>query len=326
MRNAALALTGLRVANWPGLLDAAFRLAVLLSCFWTLGQLSHGRIPLSVMVETQTLQGRFTTLCCFATGLRGGFVNKILVAGFLIAVSTMSANAADLGARPYARVPAVYAGYDWSGFYIGGNVGEALCRNCWSNTVFLGVATVPSFGEGCSNAAGATLGGQIGYRWQSISWVFGLEAQGNWADLSASNPSPLLGGTTSNVSKIDAIGLFTGQIGYAWNASLFYVKGGAAVTKDRYNGIVTSTNFVFDTARETRWGAVAGIGGEYGFAPNWSFGIEWDHLFMGNRNIGFASTTPPTIALRTESISQDVDLVTARINYHWGASPVVARY
>jgi outer membrane immunogenic protein len=254
-------------------------------------------------------------------------VNKFLVAAFVVAIGTASASAADLESRPITRVPAVYAGYDWSGFYIGGNAGEALSRNCWSNTVFLGVPTVPNFAEGCSNAAGAALGGQIGYRWQSISWVFGLEAQGNWADLSASNQS-LITATITNVSKTDAIGLFTGQLGYsgAWENCLIYVKGGAAVTNAKYNGLVTTTSFVFDTARETRWGAVAGIGGEYGFAPNWSFGIEWDHLFMGDRTVGFTTTTPPTFAFRTDSIRQDVDLVTARINYHWGASPVIARY
>jgi outer membrane immunogenic protein len=152
-----------------------------------------------------------------------------------------------------------------------------------------------------------------------------VEAQGNWADLSASNPSKLSGAIT-NASKTDAVGLFTGQVGYSiWENSLVYVKGGAAVTNDKYNGLITVTNSVFDTARETRWGAVAGIGGEYGFAPNWSFGIEWDHLFMGNRNIGFTSTAVPTFAFRTESIRQDFDMVTARINYHWGG-PVVGRY
>jgi outer membrane immunogenic protein len=288
---------------------------------------SDRAIPfLSVMAEIQTPERILATLPCCTTSA-GGFVNRFLVAAVVIAGSTASASAADLGARPYTKVPAVYAGYDWSGFYIGGNVGEALTRSCWSNTVFLGFATVPSFAEGCSNAAGATLGGQVGYRWQSISWVFGLEAQGNWADLSASNQS-LLSGAITNASKVDAIGLLTGQLGYsgAWENCLIYVKGGAAVANDKYNGVATITNTVFDTARETRWGAVAGIGGEYGFAPNWSFGIEWDHLFMGNRNVGFTSTSTPTFAFRTESIRQDIDMVTARINYHWGASPVVARY
>jgi outer membrane immunogenic protein len=46
---------------------------------------------------------------------------------------------------------------------------------------------------------------------------------------------------------------------------------------------------------------------------------------MGNRNIGFTSVAVPTFAFRTESIRQDVDIVTARINYHWG-DPVVGRY
>ena len=32
---------------------------------------------------------------------------------------------------------------------------------------------------------------------------------------------------------MDAFGLFTGQIGYAWNNTLVYVKGGAAVISDR---------------------------------------------------------------------------------------------
>ena len=36
----------------------------------------------------------------------------------------------------------------------------------------------------------------------------------------------------STHSKIDAFGLFTGQVGYAVNNVLFYVKGGAAVTSD----------------------------------------------------------------------------------------------
>jgi outer membrane immunogenic protein len=59
--------------------------------------------------------------------------------------------------------------------------------------------------------------------------VFGLEAQGNWADFSGSNLSLLAGAGfgVTNRNKIDAFGLFTGQIGYAVNNALLYVKGGA---------------------------------------------------------------------------------------------------
>ena len=88
--------------------------------------------------------------------------------------------------------------------------------------------------SGCRERSGGLVGGQIGYRWQASQWVFGLEAQGDWADLSnrASACSiPLF----STRTKTDGIGLFTGQIGYAWNAALFYVKGGAAVTSNRFS-------------------------------------------------------------------------------------------
>ena len=38
--------------------------------------------------------------------------------------------------------------------------------------------------DGCRERSGGLIGGQIGYRWQASQWVFGLEAQGDWADLS----------------------------------------------------------------------------------------------------------------------------------------------
>ena len=40
---------------------------------------------------------------------------------------------------------------------------------------------------------------------------------------------------------------------------------------------------------DTRWGAVVGVGLEYGFTPNWSFGVEYNHLFMGERTLNFTN-------------------------------------
>jgi len=168
-------------------------------------------------------------------------------------------------------------------------------------------------------------------KWNDVS----LEAQGDWANLKGSNTSAIgtFGGVPfANQTKIDSIGLFTGQVGYAWNNVLWYVKGGAAVTDDKYRGTVTATGALFDSASETRWGGVVGTGLEYGFAPNWSVAVEYDHLFMGNHSRNFTSTgvlavVPVGGVFRTDSIRQDVDLITARINYrfNWGG-PVVGRY
>jgi outer membrane immunogenic protein len=179
--------------------------------------------------------------------------------------------------------------------------------------------------EGCHDATGGVAGGQVGYRWQSSAWVFGVEAQGDWADLRGSSLSLGLH-NVRNRSSIDAFGLFTGQIGYAFNNALLYVKGGAAITSDKYNGVNNATDIAFDEARETRWGGIVGVGLEYGFTPNWSAAIEYDHLFMGNHVNNLTALFPPVgAASRSENIRQDVDLLTVRVNYRFGG-PVVARY
>src|SRR6202165_6162740 len=146
----------------------------------------------------------------------------------LVALGLAPASAADLAARPYTKAPPpmIAAVYDWSGFYIGANGGWGSSRKCWDINNNFGVI-VPPFREGCHDATGGFAGGQIGYRWQAGGWVFGLEAQGDWADLTGSQvsamvlPPPFGAGRVTDRSKIDSFGLFTGQIGYAWKNPLF---------------------------------------------------------------------------------------------------------
>jgi outer membrane immunogenic protein len=245
--------------------------------------------------------------------------------GLVVLGMAAPASAADLAARPYTKAPPPMVApiYDWTGFYIGANGGGGTSRKCWDLvTTPGGVPVFPFAPEGCHNATGGTAGGQIGYRWQATNWVFGVEAQGNWADFRGDNVS-LFFPTDRNRSRIDAFGLFTGQVGYAWNNVLFYVKGGAAVTADKHDIFEIPTGALFSSARETRWGGTVGAGLEYGFAPNWSVGIEYDHLFMGNRNITF--TTPAGVFDGTDRIRQDVDMGLVRVNYRWGG-PIIAKY
>jgi outer membrane immunogenic protein len=236
------------------------------------------------------------------------------------------ASAADLAARPYTKAPPpmIAAIYDWSGFYIGGNGGWGSSRNCWDFIDPAGLL-VP---EGCHNADGGVAGGQIGYRWMSGPVVFGVEGQGDWADLRRSQISTSFPDFT-NRSRIDAFGLITGQVGYAWNNALFYVKGGAAVTSNRYDVLTTVGNVLAaNSLNETRWGGTVGVGFEYGFAPNWSVGVEYDHLFLERRNVAFTNNGffgPAGTLFENERIRQDVDLVTARINYRWGG-PIIGKY
>jgi len=250
---------------------------------------------------------------------KGRNVKKILLTTTaLIALGVAPAVGADLAARPYTKAPAaMIAIYDWSGFYAGVNGGWGSSRNRWDETT--GVA-IPM---GSHDATGGTVGGQIGYRWQAASWVFGVEAQGNWADFHGSNVIPFSVPSVKDDTRVDAFGLFTGQVGYAANNVLFYLKGGAAVTSDRYRMLATASGApVANNVDDTRWGGVVGIGLEYGFAPNWSAGIEYNHMFMQDKTYRFVSNgaiVPAGIVMAQSRIRQDVDIVTARINYKFGA-------
>jgi outer membrane immunogenic protein len=250
----------------------------------------------------------------------------------LVAVGLLSmgfvggASAADLPA--YTKAPPMFAPvYNRSGFYLGLNGGGASSHNCLTLTSHAGIAIVPT-SEGCHDATGGLVGGQFGYRWQVTNWVFGVEAQGDWAELKGSNASLTARIPYTNQTKIDALGLFTGQVGYAWNNILWYVKGGGAVTHNKYSSIFTDAaaaqglppGAVWNQATETRWGGAVGTGLEFGFAPNWSVAVEYDHLFMGSNGVTFPQMqfSPTQFAVgRTDNIRQDVDMGTVRLNYHF---------
>lgn len=249
-------------------------------------------------------------------------MNKFLLGAVgLFALGMVApASAADLAPRPYSKAPApmMAAIYDWSGFYLGVNGGWGTERRCFDIVTTAGTFVAA---DGCHDTSGGVAGGQLGYRWQTGAFVFGLEGQGDWANLRGSNPSIAFPGSV-NRSRLDAFGLFTGQVGYAVNSALLYAKGGAAVVADR-NDILSNGLVVATAPGDNRWGGTAGAGVEFGFAPNWSAAVEYDHLFIGNRAATF--TSPAGVIISTDRVRGDADLVTARVNYRWGG-PVVAKY
>jgi outer membrane immunogenic protein len=241
----------------------------------------------------------------------------------LIALGMAPAMAADLPMQSYTKAPVMIpAAYDWSGFYLGLNGGWGSTHKCWDENTARGGVFLAS--DGCHDATGGVAGGQLGYRFQSGSWVFGFDLQGDWADLRGNSTSLLAGAPFINRSRIDGFGLFTGQVGYAFNTALLYVKGGAAVVADRFDGFNTATGAIFDTASGTnRWGGTVGVGVEWAFVPNWSAAIEYDHMFLGTNTLDFVNAAG--VFTREDRIRQDADLVTVRVNYRWGG-PVIAKY
>ena len=239
-------------------------------------------------------------------------IKKLLAISAAVVGLSTSALAADMRMPMKAPPMPMQTVFNWTGFYIGINGGWGWSNSRWE-------LRPAGLNEGSHRPDGGTVGGQIGYNWQIGSWVLGLEAQGNWADFHGSNVSLIFPATT-NRTHIDAFGLFTGKVGSAWDNWMLYAKGGAAVQSVDYRYFNTVTGVTGGTADETRWGASVGVGVEWAFAPNWSAGLEYNHMFMGKRDIAFAPA--PNVSDR---IRLDTDIFTARVNYRFGG-PVMTRY
>ena len=251
-------------------------------------------------------------------------MKKFLLGTLGLVVMTAPAFAADLPVKAPPYIPPMY---NWSGFYIGGNGGWARSDNCLDIFPARGGVLI----DGCRDQNGGIVGGQVGYRWQlpNNHFVIGVEAQGDWADLNRSQVS-ILDPTLTFGTKVDGLGLFTAQLGFAADTWLWYVKGGAAVTSNTFSVSSTFGGIGLASVSSTRWGGAVGTGFEYGFTPNWSVGIEYDHLFMDADDHTFFVPNR-LLAGSLNRIDQSVDMVTVRVNYRFGdfgifGSPVVAKY
>jgi len=256
-------------------------------------------------------------------------MKKILIAATLVGLGASSAVAADLPARVYSKAPIVSMSsvYNWSGFYVGANVGGG-----WATANLTDVTNVAPFaglvpGDSFSNRmSGVIGGGQIGYNWQVSRWVFGVEAMFDGADIKGSQ-FPAFGiGDDYFTTRVRSMFLLTGRIGYAINNWLPYVKGGYATGDIRAS--VLDTNAANGSpvgggaGGSWRSGGTVGAGLEYGFGGNWSAGVEYDYArFNSDRyELGDASGS-----YAFDVRAREIHMLTGRLNYHFNSS-VVAKY
>jgi outer membrane immunogenic protein len=166
------------------------------------------------------------------------------------------------GPPPFASdtaVPTLF--YFWNGPYLGLQGGWG-----WTSTKGL-------------NASGDFGGGELGYNYQTGNLVFGLEADGSFANIvSHGVTTPFLGVPGAIGYRDDGLASLRGRFGIAMNGILFYGTAGGGWVHSR-----ASTALGFSTTAEA-WqaGWVAGAGVEYGFLPNWSVKVEYLHFGVGN--------------------------------------------
>jgi opacity protein-like surface antigen len=241
-------------------------------------------------------------------------------------------------------LPPVITNVNWTGFYIGAHGGAAYGRD---RIGFTGYAPTAN-----THIAGVLGGGQIGYNHQFANRVvLGVEGDASWADIKG-------GRTCGPDNGLDALGFpggfspyfmtcnshlnwlatATARLGYAWDRSLLYVKGGAAFTNETVsaNCIVgpfnvpgnirtcnnqagALINSISTSANRAGW--TIGFGGEFALTANWSAKGEYSYMDFGSRT---ALASDGTTFLTSKT---DVQVTKIGLNYRFsGPTAVVAKF
>jgi outer membrane immunogenic protein len=226
-------------------------------------------------------------------------MKRILGGMVMAAALSGSAFAADLPPRTYAKTPAPAPVTNWSGLYVGGNLGYGWGSG---NTDF---SFPDEFGFNNTTlgarSSGVIGGAQLGYNWQIGSVVTGLEADIQGSSIKASARAPAIPtfvpvdsfeSSLSSEHKLSWFGTVRGRLGVTVTPELLlYGTGGLA-----YGRVDASANWFASEAAgafqqqapasvsKTKIGWTAGAGAEWMFARNWSAKLEYLYVDLGSES------------------------------------------
>jgi outer membrane immunogenic protein len=256
----------------------------------------------------------------------------------------------------------VAAVYDWTGYYVGTNIGYSWGRGSTDGTANgasvvtngnLAPVTTPVNGL-LSNRAdvnGFIGGGQLGYNWQRGTWLLGLEG-----DIQLSNErgsggvvctlGEVVCPTFTRDYKLDWFGTARGRVGFLpAERLLLYFTGGLAYgnfSGSSLSGLSTLQGATQNAYALGSWsslnvGWTVGAGVEAALGSNWS--VKFEYLYMDLGNVGGSSatnivsastvvraTTTTTLAYVFNTRFTD-SIARVGLNYHFGGpAAVIAKY
>ncbi|MFC5706128.1 outer membrane protein [Aeromonas eucrenophila] len=229
-------------------------------------------------------------------------MNKLLLTTTLLLLSNMTSASSE----------------NWSGFYIGANLGHGWGSNHDQGNTDATKETISGF----------TGGIQAGHNWQlENNIVIGVEAglslndiDGEWKDSDNNEFSPY-----SGKDEIEQSGSLNVKLGYAVDNFLPYITTGVTVAKTTHSlscdkSSVSITNGCqvseFSTsASDIRAGANIGAGVLYKFDDNLSAGVEYIYTNLGSSTVSLQDPNYPDASERR--MRTKFSTVTARINYHF---------
>ena len=214
---------------------------------------------------------------------------------FLLASTlAMAVSAPAISAHAQAAGP-----YNWTGVYVGVNLGGAWTTSCSSLVASAPDGAATFTGGNCPSDGRFIGGGQVGYNFQMGNVVLGLEGDVGGATSGSQNivrttsgTDEIPGGTYigSGTQTPGVISTIRARVGYAFDRTLVYFTGGGAFAGSSGSGSITYTP-TGDTAPTatftgggsgTRSGWTLGGGLEYAVTPHWTIKAEDLYANFGN--------------------------------------------
>ena len=244
---------------------------------------------------------------------------------------------AGIAAAALSSVPALAAPpspFNWSGFYVGGNVGYS-----WGHTSIdysQSGAGAGGYGTGQCTAAcslpfkvdpNSFVGGlQLGYNFQGGMWVWGVVADLQGPKLSDSTNFTFSGFFDRLGLKEDRdyFGTVRGRLGLtptSANNWLFYATGGLAYGGFKHTvfqffnaGVASISQTTTDSQTEIGW--TVGGGAEIALPQNWSLGAEYLYMDFGSDTVN--ALTPHTHGASSTTFRDTSQVVHVTLNYKFG--------
>ncbi|MGL5166437.1 MAG: outer membrane protein [Afipia sp.] len=218
-----------------------------------------------------------------------------------VAVSPIASLASDVPVPTYTKASVIAPGYNWSGFYIGGDIGGAFQRGSGTSNFFEN-GDINNFQRQSAGGDSVIGGFHAGYNWQfAPSWVVGIEGDWQW---SASRSSACRQTSISSEACSDngfgfvtingdtrSIGTARARFGWTADRVMIYGTGGVAFSDVRaslgvscLNGCGASSESIATAASSStlKTGWVAGAGVEWMLSPNWIGRAEYLHADFGS--------------------------------------------
>ncbi|MDH6235235.1 outer membrane immunogenic protein [Mesorhizobium soli] len=200
-------------------------------------------------------------------------MRKYIIASALIAASITGAKAADVVVQEPVAI------YNWSGVYVGAQIGYA-----WANARFEN-----SYGDSSDlNPRGFFGGIYGGYNYQfSNDVVIGVDADINAADIRRGSDYYFEGKLNNDridaSSKVKWTGAVRARLGYAMDRFLPYIAGGYSAAQFEMSLYDAAFNREF-SEKTTRNGWNLGVGLDYAATDNLILRAEYRYSDYGRRN------------------------------------------